>query len=401
MKLHELKQARNTVAANMRKMHEEMGDKEWSDEQRSKWKSMKSELDGLDEKIDREEELRAADQKFVEENADEHKKKAKDDAGDQRSVAFNAFLRSGAAEMDPELRSVLREMRAQGTTPADKGGYTVPTEFDGRVRDKLKAFGGVANIAQQLTTSDGRDIDWATSDGTAEEGELVGENSAATEKDVDFGADTLGAKKISSKIIRVSEELLADSGINIEEFLAGRIATRIGRTRAKLLINGTGAGTPKQPKGLAAGVTKTVSTAAATKVTWKEMNALKHAVDPAYRNETCSWLFNDNTLSLVEEMEDTNGKPLWLPGIDGSEPSTFRGYKYQVDQAVDDIAAGKKFIYFGDFSRFVVRSVSGMMLKRLVERYAEFGQVGFLSFMRFDCILEDNDAIKALVGKSS
>ncbi len=40
-----------------------------------------------------------------------------------------------------------------------------------------------------------------------------------------------------------------------------------------------------------------------------------------------------------------------------------------------------------------------MILKRLVERYAEFDQTGFLAFHRFDCILEDTSAIKALVGQ--
>ncbi len=36
---------------------------------------------------------------------------------------------------------------------------------------------------------------------------------------------------------------------------------------------------------------------------------------------------------------------------------------------------------------------------RLTERYAEFDQVGFLAFHRFDCALEDAAAVKALVGK--
>ncbi|HAO1601426.1 TPA: phage major capsid protein, partial [Escherichia coli] len=33
------------------------------------------------------------------------------------------------------------------------------------------------------------------------------------------------------------------------------------------------------------------------------------------------------------------------------------------------------------------------------ERYAEFDQVAFLAFHRFDCVLEDVAAIKALTGK--
>lgn len=51
-----------------------------------------------------------------------------------------------------------------------------------------------------------------------------------------FGTAILGAKKLSSKIIRVSNELLQDSGVDIEAYLAGRIAQRIGRGEAKYLV---------------------------------------------------------------------------------------------------------------------------------------------------------------------
>ncbi len=400
MKLHELQQARNTVAANMRSLHDEIGEAQWNEEQRAKWKSMKDDLAGIDERIGREEELRAADQKFVEDHAQEHRQQASKEQGDRREEAFDAFLRSGVSEMDAELRTVLRDMRAQGTSQSEKGGYTVPKEFDDRVREKMKTYGGLANIAQLLTTSDGREIDWATTDGTSEEGALIGENTAASEQDMSFGSESLGAKKLTSKIIRISNELLTDSAVSIEGLITDRLAMRIGRAEARLLIQGTGTGSPVQPKGLGKSVTGKVATASATKTNWKELNTLKHAVDPAYRNSNCRWLFNDNTLKIISEIEDSNGKPLWLPGLEGNVPATFLGHSYQVDQAVDDLAAGKQFIYFGDFKRFILRRVAGITLKRLVERYAEYDQVGFLGFARFDCVLEDAEAIKALIGKS-
>lgn len=81
-------------------------------------------------------------------------------------------------------------------------------------------------------------------------------------------------------------------------------------------------------------------------------------------------------------------------------PATVLGIPYVIDQAIDNAAASKKFIYLGDFNRFVVRRVAYMTLKRLVERYAEYDQTAFLAFHRFDCVLEDTAAIKALVGKA-
>ncbi|MET5290176.1 phage major capsid protein [Raoultella planticola] len=407
MKLHEMKQKRNTIAKDMRALHDKIGDTPWTDEQRTQWNAAKSELDALDERIAREEELRRQDQNYIDENEPEQRQQQSQNQGtpeaqaeSRRALAFDKYLRQGFSELSAEERQAVKEHRAQGVSPDEKGGYTVPTQMLNKIVDAMKAYGGIASVAQILNTSNGQDITWSTSDGTSEEGELLAENSAASEGDVTFGTAVLGAKKLSSKIIRVSNELLQDSGVDIEAYLAGRIAQRIGRGEAKYLIQGTGAGTPTQPKGLAASVTNTVNTASATAFTWKEMNALRHEVDPAYRTAPqIRWAFNDKTLQVVEEMEDNQGRPLWLPSIIGGAPATVLNVPYVVDQGIADLGAGNKFIYFGDFNRFIVRRVTYMTLKRLVERYAEYDQTAFLAFHRFDCVLEDTAAIKALVGK--
>lgn len=407
MKLHELKQKRNTIAADMRALNDKIGDNSWTEEQRTEWNKAKTELQALDEQIGREEELRNIDQQVVEDVEDEQRKKlnnrdGNDKTGEARAAVFDKWMRHGAGELSAEERQALRELRAQGVAPDEKGGYTVPDTFLNKVVEQMKAYGGIAGVAQILTTSDGRTMEWATADGTAEVGELLGENTATTEEDTEFGGDSLGAKKLSSKIIRVSNELLQDSAIDMEAYLARRIAERIGRGEARYLIQGTGAGTPLQPKGLVASVTGTTVTASATAVTWKEILTLKHSIDPAYRRGPKFRLaFNDSTLKLISEMEDGQGRPLWLPDIVGVAPASVLNVPYVIDQEIDDIGAGKKFMFCGDFDRFIIRRVRYMILKRLVERYAEFDQTGFLAFHRFDCILEDTSAIKALVGKGS
>jgi len=399
-KLHELQEKRRNIAAQMRQLNDEIGENTWTDEQRTKWDSMKHELSGVESQIEREESLRSTDKLFVEEKREDNQQAQVDNPEVKRSQVFNTFLRRGLGDLTQEERQVMAELRAQAAGTDNKGGYTVPKEMQARIVEQMKAYGGIASVAQILNTADGHPIMWATADGTTEEGELIGENVAASEQDVEFGAAELGAKKLSSKIIRVSNELLQDSGVDIEAFLASRIAQRIGRAEAKYLIQGTGLGTPAQPKGLQASVTGVTQSAAATAVAWTDLNALIHSVDPAYRNVGNTRLaFNDNTLRALKEMVDGQKRPLWLPDVTGVAPATILGHQYVIDQGIEDIAAGKKFAYFGDFSRFVIRRVSGMTLRRLVERYAEFDQVGFLAFHRFDCVLEDASAIKALAGK--
>lgn len=404
MTLHELRQKKTELAIKMRTLHSDIGEVTWSDEQRGKWESMRTEMTQLDEQIAREEELRTLDKEFAEEHQEEHEEQR--NGGQEQTVeqrqqqAFNCFIRGGLGEMEPEQRAVLKEMRAQGTDPDTAGGFTVPAEFQTTILDKMKAYGGLANIANVINTSHGRDMEWATSDGTNEMGELVGENTEAGEGDVTFGSAALGAKKLTSKIIRVSNELLTDSGVDIENFLTSRIAQRIGRGEAHYLVKGSGTGSPMQPKGLGESVTNTVATNGAA-MDWKDLNSLKHDVDPAYREGQCYWLMNDSTLKLVGDLSDANNRPLWLPALSVDDPATILGKPYQIDQGVAEAAANSKFVYFGDFNRVIVRRVTGMILKRLVERYAEFDQTAFLAFHRFDVLLEDVAAVHALEMKAA
>ena len=75
MKLHEMKQKRNTIATDMRALHDKIGDTTWTEEQRTQWNAAKSELDALDERIAREEELRRHDQSFVDEQEPEQRQR--------------------------------------------------------------------------------------------------------------------------------------------------------------------------------------------------------------------------------------------------------------------------------------------------------------------------------------
>lgn len=406
MTLKEMQQKAAALAVEMRSLNDSVPEGQaMTGEQLGKWNEMRTAHSVLLQGIEREEVLRDNDQSFVERSQQNPGARGNEDFSalpleEQRAAAFDAFVRRGLGELSAEERQVLQEMRAQSAAQGDKGGYTVPTTLLNKVFERMKAYGGIAAVAQLLTTDSGNPIEWATSDGTEEIGELLGESTQTGEGDVEFGTGTLGAHKLSSKIIRVPNELLSDSGIDMEAFLANRIASRLGRGESVYLVKGTGAGNPQQPLGLEASTSVGKVTASAGALTWQEVNGLIHSIDPAYRSAPQFRLaFNDSTLQTIEEMVDGNNRPLWLPGIDAERPATILKQRYVIDQAIASLGAGKKFMFGGDFSQFVVRRVRYMALKRLVERFADYDQTGYLAFHRFGCVLQDSAAIKALQGK--
>jgi len=324
------------------------------------------------------------------------------EAGEYRQ-AFNAMLRRGVGRLSADQQSVLErgfgeiDTRALSSVTDAAGGYTVPDEFSNRLVETMKAYGGLLGIVDVLTTASGTDLLWPTNDDTANEGAILDENTQISEQDVAFGQGKLKAYTYTSKLIRVPLQLLQDSAIDIEAFLARRIGERIGRAVAGHIA--TGAGTT-QPVGVANAtvgfdVGVTGATGNTTTVTYDSLVDLEHSVDPAYRG-SAQYAMNDLTLAAIRKLKDSQNRPLWVPSVAGGVPSTINGRPYTIDNKLPAPAANAKSILFGDFKTgYIARRVSGAQVLRLSERYADFLQVGFFGFARWDGVIQDAAAVKA------
>lgn len=326
------------------------------------------------------------------------------DAAKYRS-AFERFCRHGMGDLEVEERQLLQanftQERAQGTATGAGGGYTVPEGFWAKVTETQKYFGGVIGFAEDLGTDSGNDIPWPTNDDTGNKGAILGENTAITEQDVEFGQKTLGAYTYTSKLIRVALQLLQDTGIDLEAFLARRIGERLGRIHNEHLTTGTGAA---QPQGFITGATVGKTTAGATAITYNEIVDLVHSVDAAYRaSGRCRFELHDLVLAYVRKIRDDSGgaglgRPLWEPSVQVGVPDSLLGYAVTVNNDMaSTVATTNKTIAFGDLqAAYVARRVNGGQMMRLAERYADLLQVGFFGFQRLDGLTQDASAVKVL-----
>ncbi len=313
-----------------------------------------------------------------------------DAAGDKRKKearAFENWIRYGMGGLSGEQRAIMlerqfvpsTEQRAQGTDVDSAGGFTVPEDFMAELETALLTFGGMRQVARVITTSTGATLPWPTSDDTSEAGEIVGENLAHNEQDVVFGSVPLTAYMYSSKIIRISQQLLQDSAFDMNTYLPARLGERIGRITNTHFTVGTGTA---QPRGVTIdGVAQAAAGNAA--VTHDDLLDLKHKVDPAYR-VGASFMLNDITLLGLKKLKDGDLRPLWQAGIAVGEPDRIDGDPYTINQDIANIAALAISVMYGDFSKYIIRDVLNIQMLRLVERYAEFLQVGFLGFSRHD-----------------
>ncbi len=324
------------------------------------------------------------------------------DRNDRRS-AFHAYLRYGASGMSQEQRALLVrapiESRAnnQSSQVGVDGGYLVPAQMRTDVVISMKAYGPMMDsaIVREINTDTGGDIPWPTMDDTSNEGRQIEENVQVSLAEIQFGSKTLKAYKFTSDVVLVPSELLQDAAVDIETLIRNAMAERIGRIGNRKLTTGTGANTPL---GIVTGAASGATAASSTAILFDDVISLEHAVDPAYRAAaTCRFQMNDNTLKAIRKLKDGEGRYIWQPAdMKAGLPNNIDGYPYSVNQVMADISSGNKSMIFGDHNRYVRRMVNQFSIRRLVERYADYDQVGFIGFTRFDGTLIDAGAVKAL-----
>ncbi|MEV3946979.1 phage major capsid protein [Streptomyces halstedii] len=373
-------------------------------EERASWDAAETDLTAASQDVERMERMARMDavqrNTVVVAGGDPVDETAEDRHASQEAAyrdAFGAWARRGMAGLGDEHRQLMsaneQEIRAGATSPASAGGYLIPTELLGTMTETMKAYGGLLGLANVITTSSGNTLNWPTSDETSAKGAILAENQPITESDVSFGQKSIGAHMYTSKLVRLSLQLLQDSAFNLETWLPAKLGERIGRAVAEHLATGTGTG---QPEGLFTNAVAGVTGAAGQvdSVTYDNLIDLIHSIDPAYRS-SAGFVTSDMALKAVRKLKDGQGRPLWEPSVQVGVPSSLLGYGVTIDNGVPAPAASAKSIGFGDVrAAYVVRQVAGGQLMRLAERYAEYLQVGFFGFMRLDAKPDDASAFK-------
>jgi HK97 family phage major capsid protein len=280
------------------------------------------------------------------------------------------------------------------------GGYTVPEGFESQMYEYARFQGAISSFATTINTSGGGTLIVPTVGSTYGTADLTNEGSAYVESDDVFGQVSLGAYKVT-RLVQVSQELLQDTGVDLEGFLARSLGEALTAKEEAYFAVGSGS---SQPQGLSASSAgKTAASASA--VTADELVDLFHSITPPYRSRpNCVWLTADSTIAAIRKLKtgvSGDNTYLWQPGLIAGQPDTLLGKPIYAHPNVAAIAASAKVVYFGDMSAMYVRRAGGTVVQRLDERYAELGLVGFIAHRRIDSKLADTTAIKHLAMAAS
>jgi len=338
-------------------------------------------------------------------------KRRKENEKDPHARAFSNYLRAGNTGISSDDRNVLNQVSADlpaefkntmATTPGTAGGYVIPQGFSGMLEEAKKWFGGIEGIVGKFTTGTGNPWPWPTINDTTNRGRIIGQNVQMAETDLVFGQVTFNAYIGSSDLILIPLALMQDSYFDLDALCARLLGIRLGRLYNWKCTVGTGTNEPTGivTAAVAAGNVLQLTAGNTASIAYNNLIDLEHSVDPAYREaETSRFMFSDTELKLLKKLVDGSNRPLWQPGltasfqqgasVTGSKPKILE-HEYVINNDMAIPAASAYTMLFGDLSCFKVREVAGgTTVLVLRERYADYLQVGFTAFQRFDSNLID------------
>lgn len=120
---------------------------------------------------------------------------------------------------------------------------------------------------------------------------------------------------------------------------------------------------------------------------------LVYSVKKPYR-ENAVFIMSEKACACLKKFKNYNGRNIWK--VVNGEPDTLFGYPVYTTTKLDGIKSGNKPVLFGNFDFYCIAERGNRIIRRLSERYAEHGQIGFIGTQRVDAKIVDPEAIKSL-----
>lgn len=272
--------------------------------------------------------------------------------------AFMNYIRKGA---DQDLLAF--ESKSLSTSPDKEGGYFIPSIISSHIHKTLKdgsSLRSLARVTEISTSALEMLIDKGdAAAGWAEEKGDRDETAAPEIAKVRIAVHEMYAKS------RATQKLLEDSVINIEEWLAEKIASKMASIENTSFISGDGTG---KPKGFLA-----YESVGANAWEWGKLEEIKtgkkgefkdtkpeedlidlfHALKPAYLSQA-TWLMSRSAQSMVRKLKDPNNNHyLWQPALSLEIRPTLMGHPVHIMDDMPSLVKGtaSKSLVFGNFAQ--------------------------------------------------
>jgi HK97 family phage major capsid protein len=312
------------------------------------------------------------------------------------TAAFRRFLMEGYGALAVDEKR-LAEAKALSVGLDSAGGELVLSEVT--ANEIIQALADdvlmrrIATVRPPLTTAASLKVRTASDMDAAEwTPELsAGSNDTSTP----FAHRALTPHPLKKKVL-VSETLLRMSEIDVERWVMSQGEMLFAAAEENGFMTGTGA---QQPVGVfTSSLLTTVTAASATVIAYGDLLSTTFSVKAQYRRNA-SWIMHRTIIFELMSLVDGVGRPLLKEMPNAGTPLNLLGYPlYESEYAPSSSATGLKVAALGDWKRvYWIQDSLAFRVKRLVELYAEDGEIGFHFAKETDGMVVDPNGASLLV----
>lgn len=286
------------------------------------------------------------------------------------------------------------ELRADVNMTFGDNGAVIPKSIVKKIITKVYDICPILEKATRYNVKGQIAIPCYPADTNDNEVAYANEFEELTAKSGKFDSITLSGF-LAGTLAKISQSLINNSEFDIVSFVINHIAEKVALWIEKELLLGT--------SGKIEGLSKIetgITTASATEITTDELIELQGSIKDVLQKNAI-WIMSQKTRTALRKLKDKNGRYLLQDDITAPFGNTLLGKPIYVSDNMPDIAAGKKAIYYGDFSGLAVKFTEEMQLQVLREKYATQHAVGIVGWMELDSKIEDKQKMKALVMKTA
>jgi HK97 family phage major capsid protein len=312
-------------------------------------------------------------------------------ATDEYRKAFNAYLIGGVQNFGPnEYRALQADSDVLG------GALVAPMQFVNQLIKFIDDRLYIRQAATKHTVTEAQSLGMPSLDADPDDAEWTAELStgAAEDNSMKFGRRELTPRPLRKRI-KVSQRLLSLTSGGAETIVRDRLGYKFLVTEEKQFIVGDGA---NKPLGVAVASNDGIpaardGTVAAAQLTGNPDATLTDAlIDTLYRlkdqyQQRATWLLHRDARKQIRKAKDANQQYIWQPGLAPGEPDTILLRPVWSSEYFNNTyTSGNYVAVCGDFSFYHIADAEQMTVQRLVELYAETGQVGFIGTRALDAM---------------
>jgi len=313
--------------------------------------------------------------------------------------SFIDFMRKGAAPMSPDSIKAL-----QAGVDSD-GGYLLPPSTVGSVITKVNESSPIRQLASvQMISTEALEGLYDREDASCG---WIGETTAPTETNT----PTLGKYRVEAFEMyaqpHATQKLLDDAAVDVEAWLAAKVADKFARTEAAAFCVGTGVG---QPRGFA--TYTTAATADATRA-WGSLEHINSGANGAFAASSPAdvlfdligafkpaylagavWATRREVITAVRKLKEaTTNAYMWQPGLQAGQPDRLLGYPIAICADMAALATASLSLALANF-RAGYQIVDRTGIRVLRDPYTSKPYVKFYATRRTGGAVLDFEAIK-------